>query len=81
MYRRVEEMARELEALKTQKADESGGVSTTSPSMADISLSTPESALNCTGIPVLDESNLVSESFQLGTFIIDKKSVIDLFRM
>lgn len=79
LYRRVEDMARELEVLKNQTIEESGA--TISPSIAEIPFRTPDSALASSGAAVLDECDILADSFQLGSFIVDKNTVIDCFQL
>ncbi|KAF2868369.1 hypothetical protein BDV95DRAFT_597235 [Massariosphaeria phaeospora] len=77
--KRVEDMARELEALKSQR-HEDGSKSTVSPSTRDES-SSPAYSIVPVGTAVLDESEALPETFHLGDFIIDKATTVDIFRI
>lgn len=78
-YRRVEEMARELEALRNQK-DDTGLKSTVSPSLPDSTFDSPEYSLEQSGTAVLIDFGL-KDQYQLGPFVIDRETVIDIFKV
>lgn len=80
-YRRVEEMAKELEALKNQRQNDGGHRLTESPSMPDSAQESPEHPLNHPEIAVLDETEITQDRFQLEDFIIHKDLVIDIFKV
>lgn len=73
-------MARELQALRNQKVEESG-TSTASPSIGEASLQSPEQVSEISGPAIFDESEIDVESFQLGTYTVDKDTAIDVFRV
>lgn len=73
-------MARELEALRNQRGDDNGLKSTVSPSNPD-TFDSPEYTLEQSGTAVLSEFGLNQEHFQLGTFVIDRENVIELFKV
>lgn len=80
-YRRVEEMAKELEALKNQKHEDSGHRLTESPSMPESAQDSPDHPSEHPGTAVLDVTGITQDHFQLEDFIIDKDLVIDVYKM
>jgi hypothetical protein len=77
--KRVEDMARELEALKGQNIEESR--TTTSPSTADRSNDPTECLPSYSSVAIVDDTDLYPDNFQLRTFIIDRGSVVDCFEL
>jgi hypothetical protein len=73
-------MAKELEALKSQKHDDAGHGATESPSVPDSSQHSPDYPSEPAGTAVLDHSNL-DDQFQLEDFIIKKELVVEIFGM
>lgn len=74
--RRVEEMARELETLRNQR-EENGLKSTISP---ETQFDSPDSTLEQSGTAVVTDFGS-REQYQLGEFVIDRNTVIDMFKM
>ena len=77
--KRVEDMARELEAFKSQNIEEHR--TTPSPSTVGLSSNPPECVSSYSGAAMVDDKDLHADTFQLMTFIIDRESVIDCFRL
>lgn len=77
--RRVEEMARELEALRSQR-EENGLKSTVSPSIADTTFDSPEYTLEQSGTAVLSDFGL-KDQYHLGPFVLDRDTVVEIFKM
>lgn len=74
-------MARQLEALKYQKAEERATRSTSSPSLAEWSNTSPGESADSNGRLLFDDSQLPFKDFMLGTFILDRDSVIDTYKL
>jgi hypothetical protein len=80
MIRRVEEMAKELEALRSLRQDNAIQGSTESYSVPDTQDS-PEHPPELSETAVLDETDLGDENFELEDFVIDRDTVVDIFKM
>jgi hypothetical protein len=72
----VEEMARELETLKSQR-EESGHKSTVSP---DTHFDSPDSTLEQSGTAIVANFG-TREQYQIGNFVIDRNTVVDMFKL
>jgi hypothetical protein len=77
--KRVEDMARELEAFKSQTIEEQR--TTVSPSTVGLSNNPPDCVSSYPDVAMVDDTDLHSDTFQLRTFIIGRESVIDCFRL
>jgi hypothetical protein len=76
----VEEMAKELEALRSQR-EEAGLRSFQTPSLPDSSMiGSPEYTMEQPGTVNLSEVGIRGE-YQLGTFTIDRDTVVDIFKV
>lgn len=69
-------MARELETLRNQR-EENGLKSTISP---ETQFDSPDSTLEQSGTAVVTDFGS-REQYQLGEFVIDRNTVIDMFKM
>jgi|TARA_R110002003_G_scaffold95_9_gene7322 hypothetical protein len=79
--RRVEEMARELEALRSRRHDGSIHGLTESPSGPESAQDSPDHPSDLSGVAWLDESALGDEPFQLEDVTIEKATVVEIFKM
>ncbi|KAJ4367109.1 hypothetical protein N0V83_007639 [Neocucurbitaria cava] len=79
--RRVEEMAKELEALKNQSKEDVAHRLTESPSMPESAQDSPDHPSEHLGTAVLDVTGITQDHFQLEDFIIDKDLVIDIYKI
>ncbi|KAF2715296.1 hypothetical protein K504DRAFT_23798 [Pleomassaria siparia CBS 279.74] len=78
--KRVEDMARELEKLKSQTTQETDP--TISPSSAaELPYNSSKCLSGNPGVAVVDASGLTFDIVQLDLFILDKESVIDCFNL
>lgn len=80
MIRRVEEMAKELEVLRSLRHDGVAHGSTASSSVPETQDS-PDHPSELSGIAVLDESGLDDEGFGLEDFVVDRDTVVDIFKV
>jgi hypothetical protein len=78
-HRRVEEMARELEVLRSQR-EENGHKSTLSPSLPDTTFDSPEYTLEQSGTAVLIDSGM-KDRYHLGSCVVDRDTIVDIFKM
>jgi hypothetical protein len=78
--RRVEEMAKELEALRSLRHDDVAHGSTESSSVPDTQDS-PDHPTDLSGTAMLDASDLDDEGFELGDFVVDRDTVVDIFKL
>ena len=79
--RRVEEMAKELEVLRSQRQDGGAQGLTESPEVPESSQDSPDHPLHLSGVAMLDESGLEDEDFGLEDCIIKKDTVIEIFKL
>jgi hypothetical protein len=73
-------MAKELEVLRSLRQDNATQVSTESSSVPDTQDS-PDHPSELSGTAVLDETDLGDENFELEDFVIDRDTVVDIFKM
>ena len=73
-------MAKELEALRNKRQDEFAHGPTESPSVPETQDS-PDHPSELSGLAILDESNLDDEYFELEEFVVDRDTVVDIFKM
>ncbi|KAH7122679.1 hypothetical protein B0J11DRAFT_581370 [Dendryphion nanum] len=71
-------MARQLEELKSQRADEPGK-STESPSFGDVSDVSPNFDVEYPYRLTFDDSDLIKEQFELADFVIDRETVVEVY--
>jgi hypothetical protein len=81
MSRRVEEMAKEIEALKSRRDDSMATGTTASSEVSDPTQESPEHPAELSGVASLDETGLESEAFELEDFVIEREAVIEIFRL
>lgn len=75
-------MARELEALKSQKSSEGSATrSTTSPSIGDAVVPSPANGHISVATAAFDYSELENGTFQLAGVTIDRHTIIDTLKM
>lgn len=73
-------MAKQLEALKSQRAEESTK-SSASPSIPDFSDLSPIMDMDYSTRLTFDDSDLTDEIFELAGFVIDRETVVDVYHM
>lgn len=74
-------MARELEKLKSLKSEDHRPASIAPSSEPGLSVNSAELPSKASGEAVLDGSGIDFDNFQLGTFVVDKDTVVDIFTM
>ncbi|KAF2654247.1 hypothetical protein K491DRAFT_484823 [Lophiostoma macrostomum CBS 122681] len=79
--KRVEEMQRELEALKSQQSDSKASRTTESPSMPEASLTSSENTAESSDTPLFDWAIVDTENFELGSVILEKATTLDIYQM
>ncbi|KAF1839013.1 hypothetical protein BDW02DRAFT_564352 [Decorospora gaudefroyi] len=79
--KRVEEMAKELEALRSQKTEDGNKSFTESPSLPESMLDSPDHPAEQPGMATVDETGLDQDYFQLEDFVIDRDTVVGVFSM
>jgi hypothetical protein len=79
--RRVEEMAKELEALRSQRHDDGAHGATESPEFPDSSQDSPDHPLDLSGIAMIDDSGLGHEPFELEECVIGKDTIVEIFKL
>ncbi|KAH3953335.1 hypothetical protein HBH53_041310 [Parastagonospora nodorum] len=78
--KRIEEMAKELEALKTSRHDAVHS-HTESPNELDTTQDSPDHPLNLTGTATLDLSGLERNDYELDDCVINSDTVIEIFQL
>ena len=73
-------MAKELEALRSQRQDASSHGHTESPSVPE-SQDSPDHPSELSGTAMLDDTGLGEEHFELEEFVVDKDMVVDIFKL
>lgn len=73
-------MAKELEALRSQRQDAAAHSLTESPSVPDTQDS-PDHPSELLGTATLDETDIDVDHFKLEDFVVDKDTVIDVFKL
>lgn len=73
-------MAKELEALKSQKHDDAGRGTTESPSVPGSSQHSPDHPFEHAGTAIIDESEL-DDHYQLENLKLEKNLVVEVFKM
>lgn len=81
MYRRLEEMAKELEQLRNQKHEDGTHLLLESPSMPGSSHDSPDNPVEHSFVAVLDSTGLEDAHFYLDEFSIDTSTVLEIFNM
>jgi hypothetical protein len=79
--RRVEEMAKELEALRSQRHDDGAPGATESPEFPDSSQDSPDHPSELSGIAIIDDSGLGHEPFELEECVIGKDTIVEIFKL
>lgn len=73
-------MAKELEALRNLRHDDVAQGSNEASSVPDTQDS-PDHPTDLSGIAMLDESDLDDEGFELGDFVVDRDTAVDIFKL
>jgi hypothetical protein len=81
MSRRVEEMAKELEALRSQRHYDASVSQTESPELPDSTRDSPDYPSELAGTAVLDDTGLEDEFFELEDFVIERETVVEIFKL
>jgi hypothetical protein len=76
--RRVEDMAKELEALRSRRTEDTAQSLTESPSVPG---SSPDNPPGHPGKVTVVETGLDQDKFQLEDFVIDRETVVGIFSM
>jgi hypothetical protein len=74
-------MARELEALRSQRHSDAASGLTESPEFPDSTQDSPDHPSELSGIAVLDETGVEDEYFELENFVIEKGTVVEIFKL
>jgi hypothetical protein len=80
LSRRVEDMARELEALRNQRYDGVTQGTNESPSLPESSHDSPDHPSELFGIAMLDASDL-DEQYELEDCVIARETVVEIFKL
>ena len=74
-------MAKELEVLRSQRQEDAALGLTESPSLPESMQESPDHPLELSVTATLDESGLDSGYFQLEDVIIEKDTVVEIFKL
>jgi hypothetical protein len=74
-------MAKELEALRSQRHDDAAHGLTESPEFPESSQDSPDHPSELSGVAILDDTGLDDEPFQLEECIIGKDTVVEIFKL
>jgi hypothetical protein len=74
-------MAKELEALRSQRHYDASAAPTESPEFPESSQDSPDHPLELSGTAILDDSELDDEPFELEDVVIDKDTVVEIFTL
>jgi hypothetical protein len=74
-------MAKELEALRSQRHSDASVGHTESPEFPDSRQDSPDYPLELAGTAILDDTGLEDGYFELDDFVIDRDTVIEVFKL
>jgi hypothetical protein len=74
-------MAKELEALKNRKHDDTGSRPADSPDMAGTTQDSPDHPANLSGTATVDLVRLDTNAFELDNCVISRETVIEVFQL
>jgi hypothetical protein len=74
-------MAKELETLRSQRHADAAPGDTESPKFPDSTQDSPDHPLDLSGVAMIDDSGLSDEPFELEECIIEKDTVVEIFKL
>jgi hypothetical protein len=74
-------MAKELEALRSQRHYDTSAAPAESPEFPESSQDSPDHPLELSGTAVLDDSELEDEPFELEDIVIERDTIVEIFRL
>jgi hypothetical protein len=74
-------MAKELEALRSQRYDDGGLGTTESPEFPESSQDSPDHPSELSGTATIDDSGLSDEPFELEECVIGKDTIVEIFKL
>jgi hypothetical protein len=74
-------MARELEALRSQRLDDAAHGQTESPEFPESSQDSPDHPSELSGIALLDSTGLGDDMFELEECILGKDTIVEIFKL